>query len=145
MLADADPIAKAALYAALGLTLTCEHEQRLVRVEALPTALGTNERVGGRTRGLTRLPRSYEWSRSRDGEKWKDRNLGLERRRGPMLLVHRAAGSQLHVRETICRFTPSGAWSPLWAVSQRHDGDTPSAGSPPRYGAIVLLGSACLR
>jgi len=47
MLANADPITKAALYTSLGLTLTYEHDRRVVRVEALPTALGTNERVGG--------------------------------------------------------------------------------------------------
>lgn len=49
MLAEADPITKAALYASFGLTLTYEHDRRVVWVEALPTALGTNERVGGGT------------------------------------------------------------------------------------------------
>jgi site-specific DNA recombinase len=53
MLTDADPSTEAALYASFGLTLTYEHEHRVVRVEALPTALGTNERVGGTTHSLS--------------------------------------------------------------------------------------------
>jgi hypothetical protein len=47
MLDNADPITKAALYANLGLTLTYEHDRRVVRTEAQPGASCANERVGG--------------------------------------------------------------------------------------------------
>jgi len=49
MLADADPGTKAALYASLGLTLTYEHDRRVVTVEARPEPSCANERVGGGT------------------------------------------------------------------------------------------------
>ena len=49
MLADADPVTKAALYASLGLSLTYEHDRRAVIVEARPDISCANERVGGGT------------------------------------------------------------------------------------------------
>jgi site-specific DNA recombinase len=49
MLAEADPSTKAALYASLGITLTYEHDRRVVTVEARPESPCANERVGGGT------------------------------------------------------------------------------------------------
>lgn len=46
MLADADPITKATLYADLGITLTYEPDRRVVVVEAQPRELWAKERVG---------------------------------------------------------------------------------------------------
>ena len=47
MLGDADPKTKATLYASLGITLTYEHERRIVHVEARPGASCAYDRVGG--------------------------------------------------------------------------------------------------
>jgi len=46
MLADADPITKAALYADLGITLTYEPDRRVVVVESRPKKLWAKDRVG---------------------------------------------------------------------------------------------------
>jgi hypothetical protein len=69
MLADADSITKAALYAGLGLMFTYEHDRRVVRIEARPTTLGTDERAcrrGDLSAGATRFgsPERRRWRRS---------------------------------------------------------------------------------
>ena len=46
MLSEADPEAKSALYAALGIRLTHDSERKFVRVEAPPSSRGL-DRVGG--------------------------------------------------------------------------------------------------
>jgi hypothetical protein len=47
MLAEADPSTKAALYASRGITLTYEHDRRVVALETRPESPCANERVGG--------------------------------------------------------------------------------------------------
>ena len=49
ILASADPETRAALYTSLGITLTYEHDRRIVHVEAQPGASCAYERVGGVT------------------------------------------------------------------------------------------------
>jgi len=47
MLAKADPTTKAALYASLGITLTYEHDHRMVSVEVQPAHAVMNVSEGG--------------------------------------------------------------------------------------------------
>ena len=46
LLAEADPAAKAALYASLGVKLTYHPDRQTVLVEAQPTEIWATERVG---------------------------------------------------------------------------------------------------
>lgn len=49
ILAGADPKTKAELYASLGISLCCQHDRRVVTVEAQHPGHVHKERVGGRT------------------------------------------------------------------------------------------------
>jgi hypothetical protein len=93
---------------------------------------------GGGTCGLKQLPHSLGWSRCRHREKWRDRNLRLERRRGPNLLVHRAASSQPRERESICKLHTERGFVTVMGPS--HNG---TSGIGVRSGCRALWGAFC--